>query len=136
MKLYSLNGEMPAPIPEKIVLADGTVRTCFETYSDSEIASAGYVLVDNPPVPVYPNRLSWTGTQWQIREPNQTEIAEQVKLVRAKRNQLLIDSDVHVIRAYESGAPVSTQIKEYRQALRDITLQSDPFNIVWPQLPQ
>lgn len=34
-------------------------------------------------------------------------------------------------------APVDTAAWEvYRQALRDITLQSDPFNIVWPEPPK
>ena len=29
---------------------------------------------------------------------------------------------------------INEAILQYRQALRDITLQSDPFNIVWPAI--
>lgn len=33
-------------------------------------------------------------------------------------------------------APIDRQVwADYRQALRDITLQTDPFAIVWPQEP-
>jgi hypothetical protein len=38
-----------------------------------------------------------------------------------------------------SDCPLTAEKKEqwqiYRQSLRDITLQSDPFNIVWPEEP-
>ena len=54
--------------------------------------------------------------------------------VRNKRNQLLITSDWTQV----PDIPLAT--KEvwavYRQALRDITLQPDPFNITWPIAPQ
>lgn len=54
--------------------------------------------------------------------------------IRAKRDILLSKSDILVTRAVESGTDVNP-IRQYRQALRDITNQSDPFNIVWPSLP-
>lgn len=55
-------------------------------------------------------------------------------IVRAERNQLLQQSDWTQL----PDVPLAT--KEawavYRQALRDITNQPDPFNIVWPTPPQ
>lgn len=55
-------------------------------------------------------------------------------VVRAKRNQLLTASDWTQL----PDVPIAT--KEawtvYRQALRDVTLQPDPFNITWPIPPQ
>ena len=53
--------------------------------------------------------------------------------VRNKRNQLLAQSDWTQL----PDVPIAT--KEvwavYRQALRDVTEQADPFNIVWPTPP-
>lgn len=49
------------------------------------------------------------------------------------RNRLLVASDWTQL----PDVPLSTKQAwiTYRQALRDITLQSDPFNIVWPTPP-
>lgn len=54
-------------------------------------------------------------------------------LVRQKRNQLLLASDWTQL----PDAPVATKAQwaEYRQALRDITEQPDPFSVVWPSPP-
>lgn len=52
--------------------------------------------------------------------------------VRAERNTKLSACDWTQL----PDAPVdSATWAVYRQALRDITTQSDPFNIVWPQEP-
>lgn len=56
--------------------------------------------------------------------------------VRAERDAKLAMSDWRVIRAYESGVPLTPEWSDYRQQLRDIPLQEDfPFNIVWPEPP-
>ena len=55
--------------------------------------------------------------------------------VRAERDRLLTATDWRLLRAAETGVPVEVEWLEYRQALRDITDQSDPFNIVWPVAP-
>ena len=56
-------------------------------------------------------------------------------LVRAKRNRLLAASDWTQL----PDSPISNiQMQEwaaYRQELRDITSQPDPFNIIWPTEP-
>ena len=55
------------------------------------------------------------------------------KCIRKQRNNLLIECD------WTQGADVPDTIKtawvSYRQALRDITKQSDPDNITWPTKP-
>jgi hypothetical protein len=55
--------------------------------------------------------------------------------VREKRGLLLIASDWTALQ----DAPLSTEKRSewmsYRQALRDITGQSDPANITWPTPP-
>jgi hypothetical protein len=54
-------------------------------------------------------------TQWQV--------------IRSQRNQMLKDSDWTQV----ADAPVDKSVwATYRQALRDITTQADPFNINWP----
>jgi len=55
------------------------------------------------------------------------------KLVRQNRDRLLLESDWTQL----PDVPLATQEawRGYRQELRDITLQEDPFNIVWPVVP-
>lgn len=56
-------------------------------------------------------------------------------LVRHDRNGKLAATDWWVIKAIEDGVPLSKPKADYRQALRDITQQADPFNITWPVEP-
>lgn len=56
--------------------------------------------------------------------------------IRIRRNQYLLESDWTQL----NDSPLTQEKKEewmqYRQDLRDITTQPDPFNIVWPVKPQ
>lgn len=53
--------------------------------------------------------------------------------VRADRNKRLVDSDWTQL----PDAPVDAAVWAiYRQALRDVTTQADPFAIVWPEQPE
>lgn len=57
---------------------------------------------------------------------------KQWAVVRAERNALLAASDWTQV----ADAPVDAAAwRLYRQALRDVTLQENPFNIVWPTRP-
>lgn len=57
---------------------------------------------------------------------------KQWEQVRAERNRKLAESDWTQL----PDAPVDVAVwATYRQALRDITLQTDPFAIVWPEVP-
>lgn len=55
-------------------------------------------------------------------------------VVRNKRDQLLSDCDWTQL----PDVPLATKKvwAEYRQALRDITLQSNPFALLWPVKPR
>ena len=57
--------------------------------------------------------------------------------VRDRRDALLTQSDVLVLpdRWATYTEERQTALSAYRQALRDITTQSDPDNIVWPTPP-
>lgn len=56
-------------------------------------------------------------------------------VIRSERNRLLVNSDYTQL----ADTPITTQCKTnfatYRQQLRNITTQTDPYNIVWPILP-
>lgn len=61
------------------------------------------------------------------------DIAKLASEIRAKRNQLLAETDWTQVADTSADKAVYA---EYRQELRDITLQDGfPFNLVWPTLP-
>lgn len=76
--------------------------------------------------------MSWSNSLllWVDTRTAESEWLE----VKLKRNQKLLESD------WTQLPDVPLQTKElwvtYRQQLRDITLQPDPFNIIWPVPPQ
>jgi len=64
-------------------------------------------------------------------EELQARVDTQWQTIRIQRNQMLKDCDWTQL----ADSPVNkTAWAAYRQALRDITAQSDPFNIEWPVL--
>ena len=64
-------------------------------------------------------------------------LAEKWANVRAERDRKIAATDWRVIVASESdeGSDLPTKWKTYRTNLRDITEQSDPYNITWPTEP-
>lgn len=56
--------------------------------------------------------------------------------IRMERNRLLALTDYTDL----PNTPITTQCRTefiaYRQSLRDITSQSDPYNIIWPTMPE
>ena len=63
--------------------------------------------------------------------------ADQWTQVRAQQKELLYESDwtCSVIDPMPSVLAKREQWLAYRQALRDVTTQTDPFNIQWPEAP-
>jgi hypothetical protein len=69
--LYAHGNDAPAPLPDRIILADGRVRSDPSTYTDEEIADAGYVHVEPPPTCAIDQQVIWTAGQdgvpgWQV----------------------------------------------------------------------
>ena len=61
--------------------------------------------------------------------------ADQWTQVRSQQRDLLYKSDwTCSVTDYE--VPNKSEWREYRSRLRDVTTQTDPFNIVWPPAPQ
>lgn len=117
--LYSYKGAFPYPLPQDMSHYD---------IKDFYLA---------PPAPALPPGyvLGWNVTEWTVRPPNDSELQIQWAAVRVQRDSILSQSDVYVVRAYENKEPVPQDTVDYRQALRDVTSQPDPFNIQWPVPP-
>lgn len=103
-----------------VLQADAPATSIFQTAE-----RAGVSLVDG----------SWV-EQWAIVDWSSEQISQATDAqwpdVRTDRNQRLANCDWTQLQ----DAPVdSTVWATYRQALRDITTQSDPFNIQWPEKP-
>lgn len=77
---------------------------------------------------------------WLITSASSEEIAqrreEEWDDVRTKRNKLLTECDW----TQTNDSPISgsdlTEWQTYRQSLRDITTQSNPFDLTWPTKPE
>lgn len=117
-QLYSYKGSFPYPLP-----------TDMSAYDIDD-----FILAPDKPNLLPGEVLEWADGSWQVRGPNAAETDFKWHGNRQRRNQLLAESDVYIIRAYETGQSVSQSVIDYRQQLRDITTQPDPFNIVWPKL--
>ena len=139
--LYSFKGQYPSTIPFRIRLPNGSTRTDPNTFTADDIIAAGYTAVSDPPIPTPTQVLGWNSDtiSWFIRDKTpeelQAEIDAQWDVIRAERNSLLSASDWTQL----PDSPLTIEQKqswaEYRQSLRDVTLQSDPFNITWPIAP-
>jgi hypothetical protein len=86
-----------------------------------------------------PTLVDGTYTQvWNQTDATQEEIdikiENQWEQIRVARNEILTQCDWTIL----PDSPVSSSIEEwktYRQQLRDITNQSNPFEVVWPTQP-
>ena len=71
---------------------------------------------------------SWSAVQAQMNP-------EEWIVVRFQRDKKLQSCDWSVLPDVPLDPSVLAEWETYRQALRDVTDQSDPFNIVWPTPP-
>jgi len=70
-------------------------------------------------------------TQEEIEANKQSQWAK----VRSQRDNLLTSCDWTQLPDVPLDAPTKEAWALYRQELRDVTSQSDPYNIVWPVAP-
>lgn len=94
---------------------------------------AHHHMTPDGPIPFTPEEEA----EWNAREKEFTanSAVREWTVIRAERNQLMAKTDWTQL---PDAALTNTQTAEwasYRQALRDITTQSDPFNIEWPVSP-
>jgi hypothetical protein len=114
-----------------------------------------WYFADSPIVPVTPGitlevvpPLTWDTVKGVRADDGTISLAEdpakvaaktqaQWTSVRAQQSDLLYKSD-WTCSVIDPPAPILAQRDQwiaYRQALRDVTKQSDPFNIIWPTPP-
>ncbi len=144
--LYSKDGSYPNYLPFRIRLSNGLTRTEPDTFTPEEIADAGYIAVEYPPESIPDTQiLEWTGTEWNVRDKTEQELDNEVQHkwheVRSQRDHILSQLDWRFLRHQSQTrlniTPTDSieNLDTYAQELRDITLQSDPYNIVWPISP-
>lgn len=73
--------------------------------------------------------------QWKLIDYTAEDTEAQWEAIRAERDQLLDKCDWWVTRAIEKNATISAEQQAYRDALRDITEQANPFDVTWPVSP-
>jgi len=124
------------------IVVDSNTLTVIDWYfGDLPMnVTPGITLVVTPP-------LTWD-TVMAVKDGDQVTLVEdpakvaaktqaQWTSVRAQQSDLLYKSD-WTCSVIDPPAPILAQRDQwvaYRQALRDVTSQSDPFNISWPAPP-
>lgn len=75
--LYSHRGGVPAVLPWRIVLPDGSTRTDPATFTADELSTAGYEPVPDPPAhdPATQAAPTWVDGTWLVRDLTAEEIA-------------------------------------------------------------
>lgn len=77
---------------------------------------------------------------WLITSASAEEITERENIqwdeVRSERNRLLTECDWTQFQDTPISGSKLTEWQTYRQSLRDITTQTNPFEITWPVKPE
>lgn len=105
--------ELPAGVPFGLI----------QYHADTDTYSS----VPPCPAPMH----TWLNGKWT----DLATIEQKWQLIRDIRDALLSRTDWMATRAYETGSQLDPEVAAYRQALRDITAQPDPFSIAWPTRP-
>lgn len=76
----------------------------------------------------------------KVRNKTQQEIEDETegmwRAIRDRRNELLLECDWTQLADSPLTNQKQTEWQIYRQSLRDITTQSNPFSINWPTPPE
>lgn len=84
-------------------------------------------------------KQNWVFTEYDanyLEKAAQEAKDRKIQLERQKRDGLLHESDVDLLRKIEAGSAITDEFKAYRQALRDVPAQSGfPDSITWPTKP-
>lgn len=115
-------------------LLDIQFDSSVEGFIEGSFNDTGYYVVESTPVafpekPTEHHKFDFSAKQWIDPRTQESEWL----LVRAERDRRLLSCDWTQL----PDVPLATKEAwaTYRQALRDITEQPDPFNITWPVVP-
>jgi len=140
--IFNCNGEYSGVINQPTEFIPLTLPTMKAIESDIDPIKGIYLNLNNNSIEEYTPNEKWEqsnlkdGWVWKMPEriavDTRTTETELIA-IRNKRDQLLIASDWTQL----PDVPLTTKAAWaiYRQALRDITSQPDPFNITWPTPP-
>lgn len=135
--LYSYKGNEPEELPQRIRLTGGATRTDSSSFSESEIANAGFDgPYTKPEYDVETQTLKWDSEnrEWNISSIPNSYFWDRM---RDRRNFHLATSDWTQF----GDSPLTEEKKEewkvYRQELRDLpSITTDPKNVTWPSIPE
>lgn len=127
---------------------DGRIITSFsgnlEIFDLSAFAAYDYLLCSSNPLTQYVENGSLVSMpdkpnadsifNYSMKQWDNPSVERGWEVIKIKRNVELSRSDWTQFE----DVPLTNKAEwsTYRQALRDITKQSDPFNVVWPTKPQ
>jgi len=135
--LYSLNRAWPQELPFRVRTPDSGTRTNPDSFTKEELKAWGYVgPFEKPSYDETTQVLKWTGGGFMIRnmtaDERESVLLQRWTVVRTERNRRLQECDWTQL----SDSPANKEEwAAYRQLLRDITSQPDPFAIDWPVPP-
>ena len=100
----------------------------------------GKILDTGQPLKPPNNWMAWNNTinSWVDPRTAEEKANYEWQQIRIKRDDLLQQSDWTDTLSAKTrlGDELYNAWQNYRQALRDVTNQPDPFTITWPALPQ
>lgn len=107
---FYINQVFEGEYPPEVALWCNTRGDCSIQQVDG-----GYQIIQNP-------------------EPDDSMVAE---AIRAKRNNLIGETDYYLMPDYPSNPQNLEELKVYRQALRDVSKQEGfPRDVRWPDVPK
>jgi len=136
MKLYSLNGQYPQPLPFRIRLADGSTRTDPSSFTQDEILSAGYIEVSPAPSFTEDEVLEWVNSSWVVREKTFDEKkmeSDKIKeTLNIYRDQRISRGFLFNGKYYDSGSEDQKRISGAAQlAFMAILSGAQPGDLFW-----
>lgn len=125
--LYSLRGQYPQQLPDRILLSDGFSRT-GGNYTAEEIADAGYFAVEEPDYDPTTHQLNWNGLEFSLELiPPSIPTPDWVEFARL----ILVDAEFN--QFYQQLLPLNPLLAGSLQvALSQASLgRAESFAMVW-----
>ena len=133
LKTENPNTSFPTTIPDSLLEEFGVYKV--------ESKNSGYNNDDTKDVVEVTPTLSGSVyvQTYQITDADSETIEKRKEIkwaeIRTTRNTLLSESDWTQFQDSPITGSSLTDWQTYRQSLRDVTTQSDPYNINWPTIP-
>lgn len=125
-KLYSLNGNFPERLPERVIV-NGLTYTGLSDLPEYELEKLGFSgpyywpsNVDNNKVVIFDSEKKSLFSRDKTLEEKLQEEPEKWENIRAIRDKILKETDWIVLKCYEKDELVPENYVKYRQELRDI----------------